>query len=169
MTNKNQTKKSNFTLPPNQVLQTMKGFILNFFPCTDCRTIFEQDSKNLATDLVHLNSSILWLWNVHNKINLKLKNKSNDDSTCPKQIYPSSNETIGCKKCYLKETENIERFEDLDRLEWNKTEILNFLINQYRKESLIKSSSSSAAAILNDNLIYLIIYSIFVSFINRLI
>ena len=116
----------------------MRGYVKHFFPCTDCAKSFEQDSVDLENRLVDANSSILWLWEEHNRLNLRLRNKTNDDPEYPKQVFPNFE---SCKTCYLSEPASVEKPEDLDRLPWNKTEVVSFLINQYRKESLLKSAA----------------------------
>lgn len=131
-------KKTNFTLPPHTVLRTMKGYITNFFPCDTCVQNFDKDTVNLEAQLVHPNSSIIWLWQEHNKINLLLKNVSNDDPEWPKQAYPAYE---CCKKCYLNEPGKLEKLDDLNRMKWNQTEVVEFLIKHYRKESMIKSTA----------------------------
>ena len=159
LTNKNATKKSNFTLASNSVLPTMKGYIKLFFPCTSCVKNFEEDTIDLENQLVNSNSSILWLWNIHNKMNLMFINKTNDDAEWPKQIYPTYEQ---CKNCYLSDPKNsqLAKFEDLKGI-WNETEVLNLLINQYRKESLVKSSSAASQS--NLNLLLLIIFPFLIS------
>lgn len=116
----------------------MKGYVRHFLPCTDCAKSFEEDSANLESKLVNANSSILWLWEEHNRLNVKLRNKTNDDPEYPKQVFPNYE---SCKACYLNQPTSVQKPENLDALQWNKTEVVSFLINQYRKESLLKSAA----------------------------
>lgn len=143
LTNKTLIKKANTTLPEHSVLQSLRGYMKHFFPCTECAKSFEQDSVDLESKLVNANSSILWLWQEHNRMNLKLRNKTNDDPDSPKQVFPNFE---SCKTCYLSEPAGVEKPEDLDRLHWNKTEVLSFLIDRYRKESLLKSAAILASS-----------------------
>lgn len=139
LTNKTLTKNNNTTLPDHSVLRSMRGYMKYFFPCTNCAKNFEQDSIDLESRLVDANSSILWLWEAHNRFNLRLRNKTNDDPEYPKQVFPNYE---ACKTCYLQEpAASLESPEDLASLQWNKTEVVSFLINQYRKESLLKSAA----------------------------
>lgn len=156
--NTQQSNKKNFTLPSHTVLRSMKNYVQHFFPCTSCVEVFENDMNNLERELVNLNSSILWLWREHNKLNLKLKEKSNDDPEWPKIIFPTF-ET--CQKCYLKEPVELESINDLNKISWNETEVVDFLINHYKKESMIKS-----AAILNNLSIFLLTLVIIRSLLN---
>ena len=146
-------------MKPHSVLPAMKVYVSHFLPCTECVKRFEEDSIDLENQLINPNSSILWLWREHNKMNLNLKNKLNDDPEFPKQIYPTYE---ACEKCYLKKPEIVlNKLENLNEY-FNETEIVNFLINQYRKESL-----KSTAAYLNKS-IYLILIICSILFNNQI-
>ena len=131
-------KKTNTTLPDHSVLRSMQGYMKHFFPCTDCAKSFAEDSADLESKLVNANSSILWLWQEHNRMNVRLANKTNDDPESPKQVFPNYE---SCKACYLTEPASVQKPEDLDALQWNQTEVVSFLVNQYRKESILKSAA----------------------------
>lgn len=76
----------------------MRDYIGNFFSCTDCAQHFTSMSKNLEDELKYPNSSVLWLWRAHNRVNKRLKGDLTEDPAHPKSQYPYPKD---CPQCYL--------------------------------------------------------------------
>ena len=95
----------------------MRDYIGDFFSCTDCVQHFTSMAANLENELKLPNSSVLWLWQAHNKVNTRLKGDPvSDDPAHPKGVYPYQKD---CPKCYFRGGE------------FNQDEVMQYLINRY--------------------------------------
>ena len=86
--------------PPSKVLDTMVKYVRHFFGCEDCSRHFLQgseDGKVIKHEVVNKTSSILWLWNFHNKVNRRLSGDLTDDKRFPKEVFPNRQH---CSDCY---------------------------------------------------------------------
>ena len=109
--------------PPHDVLPMMRLYILNFFGCSECVAHFAQESEGLEDSLTSLNSSVLWLWRTHNRVNERLAGDASEDPSHPKIQFPS--ESI-CTDCHF------------ENGTFNEERVLDFLIRRYQPDSLIK-------------------------------
>jgi len=100
----------------HEVLFTMRDYIGNFFSCTDCAQHFTSMAQNLENELKQPNSSVLWLWRAHNRVNKRLKGDLTEDPEHPKNSYPYQKD---CPQCYMSNGE------------FNENEVWNYLINRY--------------------------------------
>lgn len=100
----------------HEVLYTMRDYIGNFFSCTNCAQHFTSMAANLENELKFPNSSVLWLWEGHNKVNKRLKGDLTEDPEHPKGVYPYQK---NCPQCYLSNGE------------FNQDEVMKYLIDRY--------------------------------------
>ncbi|XP_006036249.1 sulfhydryl oxidase 1 isoform X1 [Alligator sinensis] len=103
---------------PLEVLQTMREFMHHFYYCRDCSKHFEGMAKESMDQVKSRDEAILWLWERHNTVNMRVKNQSNEDPKFPKTLWPPSNL---CPLCH----------NNLSESPWNKTEVLSFLQRHY--------------------------------------
>ena len=68
----------------HEVLFTMRDYIDKFFSCSDCAHHFVGMAMNLENELKFPNSSVLWLWQAHNRVNKRLKGDLTEDPEHPK-------------------------------------------------------------------------------------
>ncbi|RWS01488.1 sulfhydryl oxidase 1-like isoform X2, partial [Dinothrombium tinctorium] len=80
------------------VLYAIRDYIKYFFRCEQCAKHFIEMSANLENELPHSNSSVLWLWEAHNKVNARLKGDLTEDPLYPKVQFPTSNI---CAECHV--------------------------------------------------------------------
>ena len=85
----------------HEVLFTMRDYITTFFSCSHCAAHFATMASDLEQQLQQPNSSVLWLWNAHNKVNRRLAGDITEDPEHPKIPFPSK--TV-CPKCWLVQT-----------------------------------------------------------------
>lgn len=109
---------------PQQVLVSIKGYILHFFSCGDCVKHFESMSMGMEEGLRHPNDTVLWLWQAHNKVNKRLAGDSTEDPKNPKIQFPSK---IHCPECHLRAKTSSESSDPV----WNVTAVLSFLRKYY--------------------------------------
>lgn len=109
----------------HQVLPLMRQFITHFFSCEECSNHFEKISRRLKSSLVRPESSVLWLWRVHNQVNHRTKGSVSEDPLFPKVQFPTQ---IMCNKCYKSNSE------------FNETNVFEYLLQYYDPKSLTKSA-----------------------------
>lgn len=107
---------------PKIVLETMHGYIKNFFSCEDCKIHFLQMAERRELSKVgDWNESILWLWAAHNEVNNRLAGDSTEDPAYPKIQFPSKER---CNECYRPDNS------------WNEIQVLEYLKKVYGKENI---------------------------------
>ena len=86
-------------------LATVRGWIDGFFGCADCRTNFMAMSVDLASNVRTRDDAVLWLWQAHNSVNLRLAqeqfgqtNLFKYDPAAPKVAWPSASDCPDCHR-----------------------------------------------------------------------
>ncbi|XP_050308363.1 sulfhydryl oxidase 2 [Anthonomus grandis grandis] len=84
---------------PRLVLETMHGYIKNFFGCADCTQHFGEMAKRreIFKKAQTFDEAILWLWEAHNEVNNRLSKDVTEDPEFPKRQFPAKE---NCPKCY---------------------------------------------------------------------
>ena len=111
--------------PPSLVLDAMLGYVKHFFGCDDCvRHFLEavEEGEAIRREVHDKNTSILFLWRMHNRVNLRLKGDITDDLKFPKEVWPNRQH---CTDCY-----NNRLTTDLWS-EFNRQKVLDFLNDIY--------------------------------------
>lgn len=104
-------------------LYSIRDYIKYFFSCTSCARHFVTMSSDLESQLIHPNSSVLWLWEAHNKVNNRLMGEINEDPLHLKEQFPSKRL---CTQCF----DSSESY--------SHPHILQFLANKYKPESIVQ-------------------------------
>lgn len=126
----------------HSTLYAMREYIRNFFACSECSGHFVTMSSSLENELVYPNSSVLWLWHGHNKVNARLKGSASEDKRLPKREFPTYQE---CSFCYrMKPDEKLHNNYSAYLIFYNESEILKFLVNFYAAERIIPDKSEFA-------------------------
>lgn len=120
----------------HEVLPLMKEYIINFFGCTECAQNFRKETSGMEGFLTHGNSSILWLWKTHNKVNKRLAGDETEDPLHPKIQFPSKG---FCPNCYTQ-----------DGSIFNESEVFNFLVDYYHPNSIFKDEERAPRPRLKD-------------------
>lgn len=122
---------------PTMVLYTMRDYITKFLGCTVCASNFEKETESLNSSLNNRNSSILWLWYTHNRVNQRLNNEKapQDKKPLTEVIYPSHKHCPACIKSDMSDVGlDGKTLEDVD---WDQTSVLDYLINIYRPDKVV--------------------------------
>uniref|UniRef100_A0A0A9YL12 Sulfhydryl oxidase n=1 Tax=Lygus hesperus TaxID=30085 RepID=A0A0A9YL12_LYGHE len=82
---------------PHEVLKAVKGYMSNFFGCTDCAKHFMSMAVTMEGNVTSLEDSVMWLWSAHNRVNKRLHGDPTEDPNFPKVQFPT---TTICPKCY---------------------------------------------------------------------
>jgi len=110
----------------HEVLKTMRDFIINFFSCQLCAKHFTQISNGFESDLVKRESSVLWLWRIHNQVNQRLQGDSSEDPFYPKVQFPTH---TMCEECYKSNNE------------YDEEHVLKFLVEYYNAKKFTRNNS----------------------------
>ena len=122
----------------HEVLPLMREYITNFFSCDHCVKHFESISRNLNFELDRPDSSVLWLWRIHNQVNRRTKGSPSEDPFFPKVQYPTQEM---CGQCYESNSQ------------FNATKVLKFILETYDNKKFTKSAEYFAdQRILNKNM-----------------
>lgn len=119
------------------VLYTMRDYITKFLGCTVCASNFEKETESLSSSLNNRNSSVLWLWYTHNRVNQRLNNEkpTQDKRPLTEVIFPSPKLCSSCMKSDLNDVGlDGKSFEDI---EWDSTSVLNYLVDIYRPDKVV--------------------------------
>uniref|UniRef100_A0A3Q0RB79 Sulfhydryl oxidase n=1 Tax=Amphilophus citrinellus TaxID=61819 RepID=A0A3Q0RB79_AMPCI len=106
------------------VLQVMRRYIRMFFGCQECGRHFEQAAAASMDTAQNREQQILWLWQQHNRVNMRLAGSLSDDPLFPKAPWPSPSL---CASCH--EEKNGVHV-------WNQDNVLRFLRHHYSASNL---------------------------------
>lgn len=120
-------------------LYAMREYIRNFFGCTDCAQHFVAMSSGLENELTYPNSSVLWLWQAHNKVNARLKGSTSEVAQLPKRQFPTHEECPYCYRTVPDET-NVKNATEY-RKYFDETKVLQFLVEYFAAERLVLDKS----------------------------
>lgn len=62
------------------VLQVMRRYIRTFFGCRECGRHFEQAASVGMDNVQNREQQILWLWQQHNRVNMRLAGNTRTDT-----------------------------------------------------------------------------------------
>ena len=107
---------------PKKAPNAIRDYILNIFSCRSCSEHFKNEIEQFRiSEIKTTKDGILWLWKLHNSVNLRLKGDKSEDPQVPKFNYPTS---WICKDC----TKFDPRVKKPIFVEEN---VFNFLLNKY--------------------------------------
>lgn len=112
---------------PHEVVPAMLNYSAHFLQCEECKDFLRLASARLDDELVRGNSSILWLWRVHNQMNYRLIDDEYQDPFFPKEQFPSKKQ---CSACFHSDTS------------YNEDSVQRFLRYFYSKQVLQSSANN---------------------------
>lgn len=121
---------------PKMVLTTMRDYITKFLGCTVCASNFEKETEALESSLTSRNSSVLWLWYTHNKVNQRLNNeKQSNKLALTDVLFPSHK---SCSTCYKSDISGVGLDgKNLEDVEWNSESVFNYLVDLYKPDRIV--------------------------------
>ena len=116
-------------------LVVTREFIVSFLGCRGCSGHFGNMSRHLREELPHANSSVLWLWRAHNRVNARLKETASDVAVLAKRQFPTLQECFTCYRAMPKEAyfKNATRYEPY----YEEGAVLHFLVAFYHPQRMI--------------------------------
>lgn len=115
--------KKTATSDSREVLNSMAGYIKNFFTCSECAIHFTEMASTISKNVTTHDDAILWLWAAHNKVNLRVMGDATEDPKHKKIQFPSARVCSQCR-------------DDLGN--WKTDAILQFLKSMYTNISYLQ-------------------------------
>ncbi|KAG8201687.1 hypothetical protein JTE90_012752 [Oedothorax gibbosus] len=112
-----------------KVLFGIRDYVKNFFSCQACAAHFTRMAANVENEVNTTRDAVLWLWQAHNKVNLRLSGDDTEDPEHPKIQFPSAK---ACSECQSKD-------ETSGDIVWNHDLVLKYLQRFYGSESIVKA------------------------------
>lgn len=112
-----------------RVMQLVRATVSNFFGCQDCQMHFAKATKTLESDIdtdesKAARSAALYLWGIHNRVNVRLAPQWNQD--VHEVLYPN---VKSCRECRSRNAAG-SRYADQEGF-WNEDQIYEFLVKTY--------------------------------------
>lgn len=119
------------------VLTTMRDYIIKFLGCTVCSSNFERETENLEKSITARDSSVIWLWRTHNRVNQRLNNEKQQDKRKPliDVLYPHPSRCPTCYKSPLIDIGVDGR--NLDDIEWQMPDVVDLISETYHPDNVI--------------------------------
>lgn len=117
-----------------EVLHAVRSYVASFFGCEECAGHFASMSKTMDSEVSKREDGVLWLWQAHNRVNLRLKGSPSDDPTHPKVQFPTVDM---CSNCQTTSD---------DGTQWDLHAVLDFLVYHYGDMGIVQISPEDVAA-----------------------
>jgi len=120
---------------PQFMLANIINFVRYYLACTNCASHFNCmiQHSNLDFQNPAPEDHLLWLWEAHNRVNVRTSKTHSEDPAHPKHVFPVYE---ACPSCYLERP--LDPF-DFERMRFNKRELIDFLVAKYRKSSILNN------------------------------
>ncbi|CAM2697009.1 unnamed protein product [Rotaria socialis] len=123
-----------------EILSAIKKFLKYFFGCRHCSENFMKETKDInQLDSNNKYAAVIYLWEIHNRVNKRLHGDITEDLQHPKIQFPPKSL---CSNCHLTNKNSDSDFDE--------STILKFLLRYFSKEN-IDLSLVENLAILDDN------------------
>jgi len=122
----------------SSVAKAMVNYVHYFFSCRHCAENFRLKVETLGGFLPNTpRDSILWLWQIHNMANVKLRGDATEDPSYPKVVWPAPSE---CPTCRSQRTSSSSNFDPqiafVQGTLWNLTNLVEHNIKVYAGQHL---------------------------------
>lgn len=120
-------------------LANIINFVRFYMSCTNCASHFNCMVKhsNINFDKPRLGDHLLWLWEAHNRVNIRTRGTHSEDPTHPKHIFPNYE---ACPECYLDKPQDlIAAGGRLESVKFNRQELIEFLVDRYRRSAILNN------------------------------
>lgn len=133
------SSKDLFVDGPKYALTNIVNFVRFYLPCTNCAAHFSCMVAHSDIDPVDPKPGdhLLWLWEAHNRVNIRTKNTHSEDPVHPKHIFPTFE---ACRECYLEEPKDpITGGGKLESIRFNRNGIIKFMVSRYRRTAILNN------------------------------
>merc|ERR1719362_2852899 len=118
------------------VAKTMVNYVYYFFSCRHCADNFRKKVNMMGFLPSSPRDSILWLWQIHNMANAKLKGDPTEDPQHPKIIWPSTTDCPDCRTDRMDLFNLDPQIAFVEGQLWNLTRLVEYSIKVYGTEQL---------------------------------
>ena len=119
----------------------IRDYVFEVFACRSCSDNFRREVNEFKIEKIeNTKDAVLWLWSLHNSVNMRLKGDSSEDPEVPKFKYPTS---WICRDC-MRKTQFVRK------------NVFKFLLSKYANRNLsghylVTSENGDKAKILSDH------------------
>jgi len=131
----------------NSIAPAVVGYVGKIFSCTHCATNFLQKVETISRGALPNSPfhTMLWLWQIHNMANMKLKGDVTEDPAHPKDLWPSRRD---CPECRPLDPWNVPAYrqhhlKSFQQQIWNMDETSKYLKRVYGEEVVPNGASGS--------------------------
>ena len=101
----------------------IRDYVLEVFSCRACSDHFRQEITEFKIEKIEsTKDAVMWLWSLHNSVNMRLKGDASEDPDVPKFKYPTS---WICRDC-MRKTQFVRK------------NVFKFLLSKYSNDNLSK-------------------------------
>lgn len=150
----NSTSAQLFVDAPKFAIANVINFVRFYLTCTNCAAHFSCMVMNSKVDFEHrvarrsakigtneeadkrlIGDHMLWLWEAHNRVNIRTRQTHSEDPLHPKHVFPTID---ACPKCYITTKEELkEPISRLDSVKFSRNELIKFLVQRYKRPSIL--------------------------------
>eukprot|EP00096_Caligus_rogercresseyi_P013214 TRINITY_DN5897_c0_g1_i1.p1 TRINITY_DN5897_c0_g1~~TRINITY_DN5897_c0_g1_i1.p1 ORF type:complete len:582 (-),score=92.20 TRINITY_DN5897_c0_g1_i1:1576-3321(-) len=123
---------------PTRVTLSIMEYIKYFFSCRNCAENFMKKVDSIGYLPSAPETTVVWIWRIHNMANIKLHGDPTEDPEHVKTIWPSSQ---NCPNCRDSDGDLIT----LNPLQkWNQNELLAYIVSVYGGDSIQRIPESNS-------------------------
>ncbi|CAF0981773.1 unnamed protein product, partial [Didymodactylos carnosus] len=116
-------------LNKSEIPLAIKNYVKHFFGCRECSDHFMKETVDVENIQLNKYETIFYLWNIHNRVNQRLRGDLTEDPLHPKLQFPP---IALCKQCHESDKDNDTLF--------NKDRTIEFLLKFYSKDNIDTSN-----------------------------
>ena len=117
------------------MLLAINGYMDHFFGCRECSSHFVKKPSEIIAEVSTLDDTIVYLWQSHNRANLRLHGDLTEDPDHVKVQFPSP---VQCPECRVTNEES-------DTEDWEVQEVITFLKHMYTQENIVRGEASTSS------------------------
>lgn len=120
---------------PRFAVANIINFVRFFLPCTNCAAHFSCMVHNSKINFKDPNPGdhLLWLWEAHNRVNVRTRKTYSEDPIHPKHVFPDYG---ACPQCYIEKPKSDTEFTSM---RFNRQKLIEFIVARYQKSAILNN------------------------------
>lgn len=120
---------------PRFAVANIINFVRFYLPCTNCAAHFSCMVHNSKLNFKDPKPGdhLLWLWEAHNRVNVRTRKTYSEDPVHPKHVFPDYG---ACPQCYIEKPSNDTEFTSM---RFNRQKLIEFIVSRYQKSSILNN------------------------------
>lgn len=111
------------------------NFVRFHLSCTNCAAHFScmVHNSELNFEDPKPGDHLLWLWEAHNRVNVRTRKTHSEDPIHPKHVFPDYK---ACPQCYIEKPTNETEFTSM---RFNRYKLIEFVVARYQKSAILNN------------------------------